>query len=178
MGSVIHVQFPDDEDISILESSMPPCSQNADVVHHSSDGVYDVDGKRFVEIEMRRDATTYLFIPSKSHADCSPKCCFTFSPVVSLSTGAVRSTAIFPTATAGRSLPSATNPGTVTSPSRSLPSASSLATTLLHGTPSSGGRTVLPPIENKAAMSMHVPWVSKTVKVVAPLGIAFWLRIQ
>lgn len=178
MGLVIRFQFPEDENVSILESTTPPCSRDADVAEHSSLEIVIVEGKRFMEVEIERDATTYFFIPSKFHASCSPACCFTFSPVSGFNTGTARFSAACPTATSGRSLPSATFPGTVASPPRSLASASSLATNGLHSAPSGrggGSKTVLPPIENEAVAYMHASWVFRTGRTITSLGIALWV---
>jgi hypothetical protein len=194
-GSVFRFELPGNEVMTILESSMPPCSQDAEVVQHDSNEVHDVDGKRYVEVETRRDATTYLFILSESQPTCSPACCFTFVPVPKLSTGIIRPTAPFPTATAVRGLPPAmfpgtatpgtvrpgivmpgtAMPGTVTFPSHTLVSASSLATGTLYGAPSKGSGTVLPPIENGAGAPMGVSWLFNTGSVVASVGVAVWL---
>jgi hypothetical protein len=184
-GSVLRFEFSGDEAVTILESSMPPCYQDADVVQHTPNEVRDVDGKRYVEVETRRDTTTYLFILSESRPKCLPECCFTFFPVPNFSTGVVRSTGPFPTATAVRGLPAAMFPGTAmlgtvvpgteTSPSHTLVSASSLATGTLYGVPSKGSGTVSPPIENSAAVAMRVSWVFKPCSMAASLGLVTWL---
>jgi hypothetical protein len=184
-GSVLRFEFSKDEAVTILESSMPPCYQDADVVQHTPNEVRDVDGKRYVEVETRRDTTTYLFILSESQPECSPQCCFTFFPVPNFSTGVVRSSGLFPTATAVRGLPLAMFPGTAmpgtvvpgteTSPSHTLISASSLATGTLYGVPSKGSRAVSPPIENSAAVAICVSWLFKPCSMAASLGLVTWL---
>jgi hypothetical protein len=184
-GSVLRFEFSGDEAVTILESSMPPCYQDADVVQHTPNEVRDVDGKRYVEVETRRDTTTYLFILSESRPKCLPECCFTFFPVPNFSTGVVRSTGPFPTATAVRGLPPAMFPGTAmpgtvvpgteTSPSHTLVSASSLATGTLYGVPSKGSGTVSPPIGNSAAVAMRVSWLSNPCSMAALLGLVTWL---
>lgn len=182
MGAVLRFEFSGSETLTILESSMPPCSPNGDVVQHVPSEVYDGSGKRHVEIKTKRDATTYLFILSESQAQCSPMCCFTFLPMPSLNlnTGAVLSTALFPTATAGRNLPSGTFLGTalsdaLTMPSHILVSAGSLATGTLHVAPAGGARTISPPIENEGAVAAHASWLSVAPRLAASLWIASWL---
>lgn len=195
LGSVLRFELPENEAMTIVESSMPPCSHDADVIRHSSKEVRDVDGKRYVEVETKRDATTYLFILSESQPTCSPACCFTFLPVPKLNTGVIGPTAPFPTATAVRGLPPAmfpgtatpgtlrpgtvtrgtTIPGTVTSPSHTLVSASSLTTGTLYGAPSNGSGTILPPIENGAGVAMRMSWLFNIGSSFAFLGIAYWL---
>jgi hypothetical protein len=190
MGSVLRFELPENEAMTILESSMPPCSLDADVIQHNSNEVRDVDGKRYVEVETRRDATTYLFILSESLTTCLPTCCFTFVPVPRLSTGVVRSTAPFSTATAVIGLPPAmfpgavtpgtvtpgiVIPGTVTSPSHTLISASSLATGALYGAPSKGSGIISPPIENGAGVAMHMSWLFSTSSIFASSGVTFWI---
>jgi hypothetical protein len=147
--------------------------------------VRDVDGKRYVEVETRRDATTYLFILSESLTTCLPTCCFTFVPVPRLSTGVVRSTAPFSTATAviglppamfpGAVIPGTLTPGTVTSSSHTPISASSLATGTLYGAPSKGSGTISPPIENGAGVAMHMSWLFNTGSIFASSGVTFWI---
>ena len=184
-GSVLRFEFSGDDAVTILESSMPPCYQDADVIQHTPNEARDVDGKRYVELETKRDTTTYLFILSESQPKCSPECCFTFSPVPNFSTGIVRSTGLFPTATAVRGLPPAMFPGTAmpgtvvlgteTSPSHTLISASSLATGTLYGVPSKGSGTVSPPIENSATVAMRVSWIFKPCSMAASLSLVTWL---
>ena len=79
VGSVLRFEFSGDEAVTILESSMPPCYQDADVIQHTPNEARDVDGKRYVELETRRDTTTYLFILSESQPKCSG--CATAKPV-------------------------------------------------------------------------------------------------
>ena len=184
-GSILRFEFSGDEAVTILESSMPPCYQDADVIRHTPSEARDVDGKRYLELETRRDTTTYLFILSEYQPKCSPECCFTFSPVPNFSTGVVRSTGLFPTATAVRGLPPAmfpgtampgtVVPGTMTSPSHTLVSAGSLATGTLYDVPSRESGTVLPPIENSAAVAMCVSWVFKPCSMAALLSLVTWL---
>lgn len=184
-GSILRFEFSGDEAVTIVESSMPPCYQDADVIQHIPSEARDVDGKRYLELETRRDTTTYLFILSESQPECSPQCCFTFYPVPNFSTGVVRSTGLFPTATAIRGLPPAMFPstempgtvvlGTETSPSHTLVSAGSLATGTLYGVPSKESGTVSPPIENSAAVAMRVSWIFKPYSMAASLRLANWL---
>jgi len=185
-GSILRFEFSRDEAVTILESSMPPCYQDADVIQHTPNEVHDVDRKRYVEVEARRDTTTYLFILSESQPKCSPECCFTFFPLPNFSTGVVHSTGLSPTATAVRGLPPAMFPGTLMpgtvvpgtaiSPSHTLISASSLATGALYGVPSSkGSGTVSPPIENSAAVASRVSWVFKPCSMAASLSLVTWL---
>lgn len=173
---------------------MPPCSEDADVIHHTPSEVRDVDGKRYVEVETSRGATTYLFILSEFQPECLPACCFTFVPNPKLSTGVTLPTGSIPTATAGVNLPPAMFPGTamtgsvtsgtvmsgtavsgtVRSASRTLLSAGSLATGMLYGAPSKGSDTILPPIENRASAAIHAHWLTETISVVGFLVVLFW----
>jgi hypothetical protein len=184
-GSILRFEFSGDEAVTILESSMPPCYQDAVVIQHTPSEVRDVDGKRYIEVETGRDTTTYIFFLSESSSKCSPECCFSFFPVPNSSTGVFRSTGLFPTATAIRGLPPAMFPstampgtvvlGTETSPSHTLVSASSLATGTLYGVPSTGTGTVSPPIENSAAAAMRASWAFNPCSVVASLSLVTWL---
>lgn len=184
-GSVLRFEFSRNDAVTIFESSMPPYYQDADLIQHTPSEARDVDGKRYIELETRRDTTTYLFILSESQLKCSPECCFTFFPVPNISTRVVRSTGLFPTATAVRGLPPAIFPGTVmpgtvlpgtkTSPSHTLVLASSLATSTPYGVRSKGSRVVSPPIENSAAVAMRVSWIVKPYSMAASLSLVTWL---
>ena len=184
-GSILRFEFSGDEAVTILESSMPPCYQDAVVIQHTPSEVRDVDGKRYVEVETGRGTTTYIFFLSESSSKCSPECCFTFFPVPNSSTGVVRSTGLYPTATAIRGLLpamflSTAMPGTVvlgteTSPSHTLVSAGSLATGTLYGVPSKESGTGSPPIENSAALAIRVSWIFKPCSMAASLRLANWL---